>query len=94
MEILFGDFNEKLGKADIFKPINGNDSLQKDSNDNDVRIVNYDTSKNLIVKSTIFPRRNIHKCTWTYPDGKTHNQTEQILKDGIRVYWIRMFIES
>jgi hypothetical protein len=34
---------------------------------NGVRVVN------LTVKSTMFPYRNIHKFTWTSPDGKTHN---------------------
>jgi hypothetical protein len=41
---------------------------------NGVRVVNFVTSKNLIVRSTKFPHRNIHKFTWTSPDGKTHNQ--------------------
>jgi hypothetical protein len=33
--------------------------------------VNFATSKNLIVKSMMFPHRNIHKFTWTSPDGNT-----------------------
>jgi hypothetical protein len=37
------------------------------------------TSKNIIVKSTTFPHCNIHKCTWMSPDGKTHNQIDDIL---------------
>jgi hypothetical protein len=41
-------------------------------------------SKNLIVKRTMFPHRNIHKFTWTSPDGKTHNQTDHILIDRRR----------
>ena len=39
------------------------------------------TSKFLVVKSTMFPHRNIHKCPWTSPDRKTHNQIDHILID-------------
>ena len=64
----------------------GNDSLLQDSNDNGVRLINVDTSRNLLVKSTTFPRRNVHKHTWNSPSGKTHNQVEHILiGNGIRV---------
>ena len=43
MKILLGDFNTKLGTEDIFKRTVGNDSLNQDSNGNDVRIVNFAT---------------------------------------------------
>jgi hypothetical protein len=65
----------------LFKPTIGYESLHEISNDNGVRLVNSATSKNLRVKSTIFPHRNIHKYTWTSPDGKTHNQIDHILVD-------------
>jgi len=81
MKILLGDFNAKVGRENIFKPTNGNESLHQDSNDNGVRIVNFATSKNLVVKSTMFPRRNIHKYTWTSPDGQTHTQIDHVLID-------------
>jgi endonuclease/exonuclease/phosphatase family metal-dependent hydrolase len=84
MKILFGDFNAKEGREDIFKQTIGNESLHKISNDNGVRLVNFATSKNLRVKSTMFPHRNIHKYTWTSPDGKTHNQFDHILVDRRR----------
>jgi hypothetical protein len=51
MKILLGDLYAKVGREDIFKPTIGNESLHKISN-NGVRVVNFVTSKNLIVKST------------------------------------------
>jgi hypothetical protein len=76
MKILLGDFNAKVGKEDILKPTNGNESLLEISIDNGVRLVNFTTFKNLRVKSTLFPHRNIHKYSWKSPDGKTHNQID------------------
>jgi hypothetical protein len=29
----------------------------------------------------MFPHRNIHQFTWTYPDGRRHNQIDHILID-------------
>jgi endonuclease/exonuclease/phosphatase family metal-dependent hydrolase len=81
MKILLGDFNAKVGREDIFKPTTGNENLHEISNDNGVRVVYFATLKNLTVKSTMFPHRNIHKFTWTFPDGKTHNQNDHILID-------------
>jgi len=71
MNILLGDFNAKEGRENIFKQTIENESLHQDSSDNGVRIVNYATSKNLVVKCMMFPHQNIHKYTWTSHDGKT-----------------------
>jgi hypothetical protein len=65
MKILLGDFNAKVGREDIFKPTIRNESSHEISNDNGVRVVNFATSKNLVVRSTMFPHRRIHKYTWT-----------------------------
>jgi hypothetical protein len=48
------------------------------------RVVNFATSKNLTLKSMMFPHHNIHKVTWTSPDGRTHSQIEHILIDRRR----------
>jgi hypothetical protein len=71
MNILLGDLNAKIVREDIFKPTVGKESLHEISNDNGVRTVTFATTKNLIVKSKMFPHRNIHKFTWTFPDGNT-----------------------
>jgi hypothetical protein len=82
IKILLGDFNAKVGRENIFKPTIGNESLHQDNNNNDVRRVKYATSKNVVVKSTMLPYRNIHKYTWISADGKTHNQIDHILIDS------------
>jgi exonuclease III len=78
-KILLGDFNAKAGREDIFKLTIGNETLQEMSNDNGDRLVNIATSKKVTVKSRMFPHHNIHKYTWTSPDGKTYNQINHIL---------------
>ena len=44
-EILVGYFNANLGKEDTFKPAILNESLDQDSNDNGVIIVNFDVKE-------------------------------------------------
>jgi hypothetical protein len=68
-------------RENVFKPTIGKEGLFQEINDDGVRIVNFATLKNLVVKSTMFPHRNINKYTWTSPDGKTHKQIYNILID-------------
>jgi hypothetical protein len=42
MKILF-DFNAKVGREDIFKPITGNESSDETRNDNGITVVNFAT---------------------------------------------------
>ena len=60
-KILLGAFNAKLGTKNIFKPTIGNESLHQNGNGNGFRTVNVATSKNLGLKSTMFPHQNIIK---------------------------------
>jgi len=83
-ENLLKDSNANVLREDIFKPAVGNESLHELNNDNGVRIVNFVTSENLI-KSTMFPHRNIHKYTWTSPDKKAHSQIDHILKVKVKL---------
>jgi hypothetical protein len=84
MKIILGDFNVKIGRENIFKPTIGNEGLHKISNDNGVRVVNFATSKNLAVKSTMFPHHKIHEYTWTSSEGNTQNQIDHTLTDRRR----------
>jgi hypothetical protein len=71
----------KVGRENIFKPAIGNKSFHEINYDNGVTEVNTATSKNLAVRSTMFPHPNIHKYTQTPPDGKTKNHTDHVLID-------------
>jgi hypothetical protein len=81
MKIIVGDFNAKVGRENIFKLTIGKKSSHEISNDNGVRVVNFATWKNLVVKSTMFPCHRIHKYTWMSPEGNTHNQIVHVLRD-------------
>jgi hypothetical protein len=79
IRIFLLDFNVKVSKKDIFKPTIGDNSLHEIVVNNRVRIVNFATSRNLTNKGIMFPHHNIHKFTWTSPDGKTQNYIDHIL---------------
>jgi hypothetical protein len=52
---------------------NQNESSHEISDDSGVIIVHLATSKNLTVKSKMFPHHNIPKYSWASPEGKKHN---------------------
>ena len=54
MKIILRNFNAKVGRENIFKPTLGSENLHQDSNDNGITVVNFASSKNLVVKSTMF----------------------------------------
>jgi len=57
---VLGDFSGNVGRVDVFKPIVRNESSHEICDDNGVRVVKFATSKNLIIKSTMFPHHSIH----------------------------------
>jgi hypothetical protein len=81
MKIILCAFNVKGGRENILKPMIRNHSLHEISDDNGARVVNFATSKNLVVKSTMFLHGKIHKYTRTSPEGNTQNQIDHVLID-------------
>ncbi|XP_008178185.1 craniofacial development protein 2-like [Acyrthosiphon pisum] len=82
VKILLGDFNAKIGQEPIFSPTIGSNSLHLNSNDNGTRLINFAMARGMVVSSTTFPHKNIHKQTWVSPDGRTRNQIDHIVVDG------------
>jgi hypothetical protein len=54
MNILLGYFNAEVNGEGIFKSTTRNESLHEISNDNGAPVVNFATSKNLIVKLQLY----------------------------------------
>lgn len=87
VKIVLGDFNAKIGKEIDYKPTIGQ-SLHNNSNDNRVRVISFATSKGMIISSTFFPHKQIHKQTWMSPGGTTKNQIDHVMIDSKRKHSI------
>ncbi|KAL4083714.1 hypothetical protein QTP88_029030 [Uroleucon formosanum] len=79
IKILLGDLNAKCGKEEHFRPIIGSESVHDTSNENELRVISFAASKDMIISSTTFPHKDINKITWKSPDGKTANQIDHVL---------------
>jgi len=85
VKIIIGDLNAKIGQEEIYRPIIRKYSLHTLSNDNGIRLTNFACSKNMVVASTLFNHKDIHKMTWRSSDGQTHNQIDHLLIDAQHV---------
>jgi hypothetical protein len=81
IKILLGDLNAKVGREEIYQGLIGRHSMHLNINNNGQRLVEFAAAKNMVVSSTCFPHKEIHKQTWRSPDGETNNQIDHILID-------------
>ncbi|KAL4100807.1 hypothetical protein QTP88_020836 [Uroleucon formosanum] len=77
--IVLGDFNAKLGKEIIFRSTIGNHSLHDITSENGLRLIDFACGGGLIVKSTMFPHKDIYKGTWKAPGGRYVSQIDHVL---------------
>ncbi|GJQ87077.1 hypothetical protein Trydic_g6836 [Trypoxylus dichotomus] len=89
MQILCGDFNAKVGKEPNLRPTIGQHSLHDVSNDNGQRLIEMAAAINMLIKSTTFQHRDIHKQTWVSNDKTTRNQIEVDPRRGSNVLDVR-----
>ena len=81
IKMIIGDMNAKIGKEEEYIGTTGKHSLHDESNENGNLLIDFATSKNMVISSTYFPRRDIHKITWISPDGETGIQIDHVLID-------------
>lgn len=69
MKTVLGDANAQIGKEGKHVKINDNGKMQ----------IDFARRKNLIIKSTYFPRKETHKGTWRAPNQRYTNQIGHVL---------------
>ena len=77
--VLMGDWNVKVGERQFGEEgVMGKEALKCVRNDNGVRFVDFCATNSLVITTTSFPHKDIHKYTWTSPDGRTRNQIDHV----------------
>jgi hypothetical protein len=61
IKIIIGDLNALIGQEKVFLGITGKHSMHKETNDNGMRLIEFPTSKGMVISSTCFPHKEIHR---------------------------------
>ena len=77
--ITLGDFNTQVGIERAFCKVTGKHTLHEDTNENGQMLCDFAIVNNLIIMSTQFMHKRIHKGTWISPDQTTLNQIDHVL---------------
>jgi Reverse transcriptase (RNA-dependent DNA polymerase)/Endonuclease/Exonuclease/phosphatase family len=77
--VVMGDFNAKIGKEEHLKEVAGKETLHEETTDNGLRLCNLATEMDMIVASTKFKHKKVHKITWTIPGQTKGNQIDHVL---------------
>jgi len=79
LTIILGDVNTKLGKEPAYQKITGKHTLHEETNRNGELLCDFAAANNMIVMSTQFQHKQIHKGTWRSPDHNIINQIDHVL---------------
>ena len=83
MIMMMSDWNAKIGATQEGEDgVVGRHRLGDERSENGVRFVSFCAAYNLAFVSTMSPRKNIHKYTWTAPNGKVRNQIDHVVVNG------------
>ena len=77
--MMMGDWNAKIRAPQEGEDgVVGRHGLGDERSENYVRFVSFCVANNLAIVSTMFPHKNIHKYTWTAPNGRVRNQIDHV----------------
>ncbi|XP_055586160.1 craniofacial development protein 2-like isoform X2 [Uranotaenia lowii] len=81
IKIVIGDVNAYIGQEEEFNPTFGRFSAHQLTNENGIRLIDFDDSKRMAVRSTFFQHRLPHKYTWRSP-YQSQSQIDHVLIDS------------
>ena len=77
--VLMGDWNAKVGERQVGEEgVMGKEALKCVRKANGERFVDFCATNSFVITTTSFPHKDIHKYTWTSPDGRTRNQIDHV----------------
>jgi hypothetical protein len=77
--MILGDLNAQIGKEKAYENVIGKHTLHDVSNQNGEMVCNFAIENNMMVMSTQFQHKTIHKGSWISPHLTTVNQIDYIL---------------
>jgi len=82
VKIVIVDMNAQVGKEEVYCPTIGKHSLHENTNDNGYHLIQFATLNNMVIGSTMFQHKKIHKPTWTAPDRSFESQIDHMVIDA------------
>ncbi|XP_059147249.1 craniofacial development protein 2-like [Physella acuta] len=90
IKIVMGDMNAKVGTENKERELTMGKNEIGIINENGELFADFCAFNDLIIGGTIFSHKDIHKTSWTSPDGKTKNQIDHIT---VSRKWIRSLMD-
>ncbi|XP_058828115.1 uncharacterized protein LOC131688008 [Topomyia yanbarensis] len=81
VKIVIGDLNAQVGQEVEYRPVIGRFSAHQQTNENGLRLIDFATSKNMVIRSTFFHHRLLHRYICRSPQ-QTETQIDHVLIDG------------
>ena len=72
-------FNAKIGKEPANQSVAGQHTIHDETSENGLILSQFAEANELIISSTCFEHKDIHKGTWNDPAGRTVNQIDHVL---------------
>lgn len=79
IRLVLGDFNAKIGREGVYRSTIESHSLHTNTNNNGIKLIDFALGKDMVIKSTMFPRKDIHKYTRILLNGRHKNQIDHVL---------------